>query len=162
MFMNRREFTASLAALAATPTLPIGVSAAAAPKSAFVPAGTYAWAQLIARAQTRCDPAMLARQLRLTDGAAEQLFNEMIRDGVLRMPGGAGMAQAVQPINATGTPAQRKLSKLRRILPSEEQRDEAPPLVKDDTSGLVCAETPAEDQIDASETKRLQESPQER
>lgn len=160
--MNRREFTTSLAAIAATPALPLSVGAATAAQPAIVPAGTYAWAQLIARAQNRCSPAMLARQLRLTEGAAEKLFSEMIRDGVLRTPGSAGVAQAARPINATGKPAQSVVSKLHSLMSSEEQRDEPPPLVKDDSAGLGCPETLAEDPTDASETEHLQESPQER
>ncbi len=160
--MNRREFTASLAALATTPVLPIGVSAAAVPQSAVVPAGTYAWAQLIARAQNRCSPTMLVRHLRLSEDAAQQLFNEMLRDGVLRAPGAAGVAQAVQPINATGSSETNILSKLRNTLPAEDQMDAASPMVKDDTAGLGCPETTAENQTDASETEPLQESTQER
>jgi len=159
--MNRREFTASLAALAATPALPMVISAAAAPQSATVPAGTYAWAQLIARAQNRCSPAMLARHLRLPTDAATALFNEMVRDGVLRAPGIAGVAQAAQPINATGTRA-KPLRKLRDLIRPDTQSDKAPPLVKDADLPLECDETALKEDHDARETQSVQSRPQER
>ena len=159
--MNRREFNTSLAALAATPALPFGVTAATASQSAAVPAGTYAWAELIARAQTRCSPAMLARQLHLSQDVAQQLFNEMLRDGVLRAPGAAGIAEAAKPINATGTTS-NPLAKLRRLLPSQESRIDAAPLVKDDPLPLECEKTSPEEDHHACQTQPVQSVPQER
>ena len=75
--MNRREFTASLAALVAAPALPLGLPASVAAAPA-VPPGAYAWAQLIARAQNRCSAEMLAQTLNLEPGTARVLFNDMV------------------------------------------------------------------------------------
>ena len=155
-----------LAALPATFSLPTGLTAAVAPKTAAVPAGTYAWAQLIARAQNRCSPAMLARQLRLEPQAAQQLFADMLRDGVLRAPTGAGVAQATQPINATGhhTPSLRQsLTKLRDTLLSEEPpagaRGASTPLAKSEEPRLGCIGDKKED-ADASPDQSVQKSSQ--
>ena len=163
--MNRRQFTLTLATLPATSALPNGLTAAVAPKTVAAPAGTYAWAQLIARAQNRCSPAMLARQLRLSPEVAQQLFAEMLRDGVLRPPTAAGVAQATQPINATGhqIPGIRKtLTELSDALYREEPpkgaRGAPDPLVKADEPCLGCAETTEED-AHASPDQPLQESP---
>ena len=161
--MNRREFNTSLAAVAAAPFLPL--PAAAASRPAALPAGTYAWAKLIARAQNKCSPAMLARHLRIAPDAAGQVFNELLHDGVLRAPGVTGSAQASQPIDTTGIsgkPVQRSLSKLRELMPIEEQRDDAAPLVKDDPTCLGCDSIQSEEDPHASTPQSVQSSPEER
>ncbi|NNK16509.1 MAG: hypothetical protein HKP51_06360 [Sulfitobacter sp.] len=160
--MNRRQFTATLAALPVTNLLPLPLTAASAPQSVSVPAGTYAWARLIARAQNRCTPAMLARHLRLDPATAGQLFDEMIRDGVLRVPGPAGIAKAVQPMNPTGRPMpslSESVSKLGDLFPGEEPVDQPTPLVKDAEPCLGCGNLSAEDHADAGQTQSIQESP---
>ncbi len=157
--MNRREFTTSLVALAAAPLIPLPTAVAASRQMA-IPAGTYAWAQLIARAQNKCSPEILARQLHIAPDAAKQLFNEMLRDGVLRAPGMAGIAQATQPIDATGTttsPLRPSLKKLRDLLATEDEG--AAPLVKDDTSRLGCDMPQSEEDHNASAPQPVQESP---
>ncbi len=158
--MNRRQFTALLAALPLTKVLPTTLSAAAAPQSAAVPAGTYAWAQLIARAQNRCSPAMLARQLHLSPDAAQHLYGQMLRDGVLRAPGALGMARATQPIDATGTAPRHSFDRLRRMLRTVAPDEDTPPLAKDDDPRLGCADTRTEDTADASPDEPFQESPE--
>jgi len=156
--MKRRTFTASLAALAASPAMPIGLSAANAPQSTLVPAGTYAWAKLIAQAQNRCSPTMLARQLRLPAVVAQQLFADLLRDGVLKAPI-AGVAQAAKPINATAAPARTTFAKIPKLLPSEERRDKAPPLVKADRLSLESDTTKTEEATNASPKEPVQKSP---
>lgn len=101
---------------------------------------------------------MLARHLRLDATAAQQLFDEMLRDGVLRAPGAAGIAHAAQPINTNAIPSSRPpLAKLRDLLPNEEPA----PLAKDAEPCLGCAQLPAEEETqDASPDKPVQESPQ--
>lgn len=156
--MNRRHFTALLASLPVTYSLPSGLSAATASQSASVPAGTYAWAQLIARAQNRCSPAMLARHLRLDATAAQQLFDEMLRDGVLRAPSVTGIARAAQPINTNAVPTSKhSFSQLGDALLDEEPT----PLAKDVEPCLGCDDLSAEEETpDASPDKPVQESPQ--
>ncbi|MGC1496227.1 MAG: hypothetical protein WA790_10485 [Sulfitobacter sp.] len=166
--MNRREFTASLAALGFLPALPIAVPAVAA-TAPNMPAGTYAWAHLIARAQTKCSPAMLARQLHLSPEVAQHLFNTMVSDGVLKAPGIAGVAKAAQPINATGVEhslAKRMRTRLKDYVdgtqsddPVQAQRTDAP-LAKDAEPCLGCETPQTEDQTDASTDQSVQESPQ--
>ena len=164
--MNRRQFTASLAALAATPALPLAarIPAAAAPA---IPPGAYAWAELIAKAQNKCSPDMLAKILHLKPEAAQVLFKDMVVDGVLQSPGTSGIAKAAKPFDTTGfenNAVQKLKSKakevLERELTSAEQSDEASPLVNADQPGLGCEETQSEDQIDASPHQPAQESPE--
>tara|TARA_R110002094_G_scaffold60570_4_gene71218 strand:- start:639 stop:1142 length:504 start_codon:yes stop_codon:yes gene_type:complete len=161
--MNRREFTTSMAALAAAPALPLP---AAAPRTAAqIPTGTYAWGQLIARAQNTCNPAMLARHLRLDADVAHALFDTMLRDGVLRAPDIAGLARAAQPLDPTGT-GLRPGGLLRRkaktliadIQDREERSDDPDPLVNDNSKGLGC-DQPTKEAADARTDQPVQESP---
>jgi hypothetical protein len=163
--MNRREFTASLAAVGLMPALPIAAPAAAA-TAPTVPAGAYAWAHLIARAQTKCSPAMLARQLHLSPQVAKELFRTMVADGVLKAPGVAGVAQAVKPMNATGI--DRGLAQRLRSNLSETLQEAAKPKPQSDPAPLANSDDPClgyddiqpEDQSDASTNQYVQESPQ--
>lgn len=156
--MNRRQFTASLAALLAAPALPFS-AARAAPIA--IPPGTYAWAQLIARAQNGCSPAMLAQHLRLSAPVADQLFREMVRDGVLRAPGVAGVARAAHPIKVPGTQhdiAGKLVKKTRDTLKRLTQ--ETDPLANPAQPRLGCAEMTQEDAAHASPDQSVQESPE--
>ena len=164
--MNRRQFTASLAALAATPALPLAarMPAAAAPA---IPPGAYAWAELIAKAQNKCSPDMLAKILHLKPEVAKVLFKDMVVDGVLQAPGTSGIAKPAKPFDTMGfqdNAAQKLKSKakdtLERVLQSEEQSDEARPLVNPDQPGLGCEGTQPKDQTYASPYQSAQESPE--
>lgn len=105
---------------------------------------------------------MLAQHLRLPKDAAQQLFNELLRDGVLHTQNAAGIAQAAEPMNATGTGPSTLREILGKWMPSDEQSDKAPPLAKDADHGLGCDEHQSEDQQDASAREPVQDSPQER
>lgn len=157
MRMNRRQFTASLG-VAALPFPAFSTVAACAPA---VPASTYAWAQLIVRAQSKVDPAMLARMLRLSPDVATELFSSLVRNGVLRAPCAAGIAQAVRPIQATGRSAAPS-NALRRTLANtwEHIAQDAKPLVNDIDPALGCRETTQEETPHAGTSEPLQESPQ--
>ncbi len=160
--MNRREFTTSIAALAATPALPFGAfTPATAAPAAALPPGAYAWAQLIARAQNKCSPATLARHLHVDINTATQLFDTMVRDGVLRAPGAVGIAQATNPIDASGIRAPRLTARVRAHLKDAlNPPPETAPLVKADDPALGCGDSIAEDDPDARTDKPVQESPQ--
>ena len=163
--MNRRQFTASLAALFAAPALPALPRAAAAAAPA-VPPGAYAWAQLIARSQNTCSPDMLARLLHLRPEVAQVLFKDMVVDGVLRAPGTTGIARAAQPFEATGLEERAKgriRTKAKEMFDqvlSDEAPQEDSPLVKDSETGLGCAEPQAEDAADARTDQSPEESPE--
>lgn len=160
--MNRRQFTASLAALVATPALPLSATAARTAPMA-VPPGTYAWAQLIARAQNGCSPAMLANHLRLSAPVADQLFRDMVRDGVLRAPGMAGVARAANPIELPGTTrntARQLLDKTRDALNRLDDKTDPAPLVKEAPARLGCADPAPEEDANASPDQPLQEGPE--
>ena len=163
--MNRRQFTASLAALVAAPAVPLAarVPAAAAP---VVPAGAYAWAELIARAQMQCSPEMLARSLHLSPAVARTLFKDMVVDGVLRAPASTGMAQAARPFDTTGLQSRtvgkirtKAKDMLRDALNSEEHRDERTPLVNPSDEGLGCPDPTPEDADHASTDQSSEEIP---
>ena len=98
MQMNRRSFTASLAALFAVPTLPaaasvtpVGVSAAATTH--------YTTAKLLARAHNRCSPAMLQRLLRVESAVATELNAMLLKRGVISAASAQGTSMAVHPLN---------------------------------------------------------------
>ncbi|MGJ8616996.1 MAG: hypothetical protein ACSHWS_09145 [Sulfitobacter sp.] len=164
--MNRREFNTSLAALGALPTLPV-VAPVAATTAPVVPAGIYAWARLIARAQNECSAEFLARHLRLSPDVAAEVFRTMIADGILKTPGATSIVQVAKPIDATGI--NRSIGKrvsahildaLDKKTPIAEQAcsDDAP-LANSDNPCLGCDDTQTEDQTNASTDQSVQESP---
>jgi len=162
--MNRRQFTASLAALAATPALPLAARAAA-PAATALPPGSYLFAELIARAQNTCSPALLAKHLRLDAATARQLFGQLVTDGVIKAPSAAGIAQATRPLPAPTAhiaPAARPFptkpsSPLNTLKNTVQPTD---PLVKEPDPRLGCDSAQTKDTFDASPDKPVQESPQ--
>jgi len=160
--MNRRQFTASLAALVAAPALPVLPRAAVA-GTAAVPPGAYAWAQLIARSQNQCSPGMLAKCLNLRPDVASALFKDMIVDGVLQTPGASGVAHAAHPFDTTGLKGRittKARDTARNLMQIEDRRDEVPPLVKEDEVSLVSDDHHQKDTADASPDQPPQESPE--
>ena len=161
--MNRRQFTASLAALAGSATLPftaVRAAVAAPAATAAIPPTTYAWAHLIVRAQAKANPAMLSRHLNLSAQAADRLFQQLIHDGVLQAPGAAGMARAVAPLDTTATSSARhsireRVTKAWDVVRS---RDDTVALVNPDDPALGCGQTPQEEAQDACTDESLQES----
>jgi hypothetical protein len=97
--MNRRQFTQSLAALAATPALPAQLASAAT----TVPAATasmgqpYLWAAFISRIHDKSSVQMLKRHLSLTDETATQVYKSLINDGVISAPNAQGVSHAMNP-----------------------------------------------------------------
>lgn len=94
--MDRRTFNTGLLGGAVAAALPLPSAAAQVAKPAASP--LYAWAVAIARAQDRASPAMLARQLRISQTAASELYTSMIANGAIRAPLFGGMARAAQPL----------------------------------------------------------------
>ncbi len=149
--MNRREFTASLGAAAALPFVPARAVAMAPAASPALPSTAYAWAHLIARAQPSVSPAMLARHLRLDGSVARHLFDQLIRDGILKTPTALGTASAVRPL-PQATASAGSSDTLHRV---------ARALVKGEEDSLECAPDPsAEESDDARTDQPVQESPQ--
>ncbi len=159
--MKRREFTASLAALAATPAIPLAAPAAAKAPAALPP-GAYLWAELIARAQNACSPGMIAKHLRISSTAAERLFNQMLHDGVIKTPGLGGVAQAAKPMQAVGT-EHTVLRKAAKEVTNWAEDKTASPLVNTEQAGLGCNDaTTPEDPTHASSDQPPEESPESR
>ena len=159
--MNRREFTASLGALAGAAALPAAaVQAAVLPAATpVVPHAAYSWAHLIARARGTVSPALLARQLSLTPDAAQAVFNALVRDGVVRAAGTAGAAQAVTPLQTTGHTATTTQATRKRLQAAWEHVKESRPLVKEAEPALECGTPPQKDAADACTDQPVQESP---
>ena len=95
--MNRREFTASLAAAMTAPVLPLTAATSSGASAVALPNGTYMWADFIARARGHVDVGFLARRLNLTSAQALQVMQELVRNGAVRSAGFAGLAQATKP-----------------------------------------------------------------
>lgn len=93
--MNRRTFNTTLLGGAFATALPVA-SVGAATRSATPP--LYAWGVAIARAQNRASPALLAKQLGISNAAATELYASMMANGVIRAPLFGGMAKAAQPL----------------------------------------------------------------
>lgn len=158
--MNRRQFTASLGALSGAAVLPVPTLAVPAPPLAAVPTATYSWAKLIVRAQARADPAMLARHLKLTPDVAQNLFQTLIRDGVLRAPAATGVARASQPIQASGGSLQAQKRAHQHIKAAWDDLHHDPqPLVNQESPTLGCDNNVEKDCPDARTNEPLQESP---
>ncbi|MEH6644473.1 hypothetical protein [Sulfitobacter sp.] len=157
--MNRRQFNASLGAFGTAATLPMAAMPSAAVAAPAVSTSTYKWAQLIVGAQAKADPAMLSRLLRLSPEIAPGVFDKLIRDGVLRTPGVAGVARAVQPVRAIGQSVTGPTD-LRRQLRAvwNNATEDAQPLVIEDDPALGCGNTAEKEKPDASTTEPLQES----
>jgi hypothetical protein len=145
--MNRRQFTASLGAVATLPLLPLPLKAATTAPAALPPAA-YAWAHFIARAQPSLSAAKLARFLKVDGTVATQLFNQLVRDGVLGAPSAIGTAKALQPMQQ---PTHTSLAT--RI------HSAAKALVKEQPLDLKCANTAPQESADASPDEPVQDSP---
>ncbi|KIN63099.1 hypothetical protein Z946_1962 [Sulfitobacter noctilucicola] len=150
--MNRRTFNSILISFGAGSVIPIPVPA----NRAAVPPSSYAWAELIARTQSKCSPEMLAKHLRVSPQAAQDLFQTLLHNGVLQAPGITGAAIPSDPIDATGT-AKSKLTRLTDLLSTEEDAACDPPMVKDDQPSLGCDSAQAEEDQDAGSDKHFQE-----
>lgn len=96
--MNRREFTKGLAALGVAPALPLPSLANAAPVAEMAKDSMYFWAQFITRVHNKCSPAMLTRLLKLDPSHASDLYDEMLRDGVIGPADAFGISKATDPI----------------------------------------------------------------
>lgn len=159
--MNRRQFTASLGALSGAAALPASALATTPAALSPVPAATYSWAKLIVRAQSKADPAMLSRHLGLAPDAAHNLFQTLVRDGVLRATSAAGIAQAAHPMQAhsqTIRPTQTVQREIKRAWKYFTDKDE--PLVNQQGPALGCGNTNTKDHPDACTVQSIQESTQ--
>lgn len=101
-YMDRRSFNISMLSGAALAVAPLGAVSAASQAHAAVNPSLYSWAAAIAKAQNRASPAMLARQLRISSAAAQQLYGSLIANGVIRAPLFGGVARAAQPLYRGG------------------------------------------------------------
>ena len=97
--MNRREFTASLAALVASPAVPLPALSAAPVAATTNSSMAYMFADLIARSRGTVDAGFLARRLKLTAGTAQQVMSDLAANNVIGAPGLGGVANAVKPFD---------------------------------------------------------------
>lgn len=96
--MNRRYFTASLAALFAVPAMPAVASLVPAATSQTA-ASHFATAKLLARAHNRCSPAMLQRLLRVDSAIDHELNAMLLKRGVISAASAKGASIATNPLN---------------------------------------------------------------
>lgn len=97
--MNRRQFTASLAALGLVPAMPSIATPAlgsAAPKAAA--AKLVPWAKMLARTHDKCSLPMLQRHLKIDAGLAEQVRHVLLEERIITAPGVNGISRATDPI----------------------------------------------------------------
>ena len=97
--MKRRTFISTLAALAATPALP--VTATAAPTTQITQ--HFARAKLLARCHDRASPEMFARLMKLDDQTAKGVYT-MLKDRNVIANGIDGITRALNPLNTHCVP----------------------------------------------------------
>jgi hypothetical protein len=91
--MKRREFIQNIAALAATPALPVKLLAGSLPVSAAI----YAKAVHYAKLWDTSVPEMYTSALGLGHDDAFSVFDKLVEDGVIGAPNSVGMGRAVLP-----------------------------------------------------------------
>ena len=104
--MNRRQFTQRLAALAATPALPASLATAATsatPTAAASAGQPHLWAAFVARVHDKASVQMFKRQLSLTDEVATQVYDTLLKDGIISMPNAQGVSHAMNPFKRNFT-----------------------------------------------------------
>jgi hypothetical protein len=96
--MNRRQFTASLAALAAAPALP---AKALASVSAAIPNPARFWAIYMSHLHGTCPPAVLAKVTGVSPSIARGYLSRLVAEGVLtptKVVARAVTAKVAQPM----------------------------------------------------------------
>ena len=91
--MKRRQFIQNIAALAATPALPVKLLAGSLPVSAAI----YARAVHYAKLWNTSVPEMYTSALGLGHDDAYSLFDRLVEDQVIGTPNSVGMGRAVLP-----------------------------------------------------------------
>jgi hypothetical protein len=100
--MNRRTFTASIAALFAAPAMPMASVAMPTAVSATI-TQHFARAKLLARCHDRASPEMFMRLMKLDGETANGLFN-LLKDKNVIGHGVDGIARAINPLNTHCVP----------------------------------------------------------
>ena len=150
--MNRRQFNASLGALAAAPLMPaLPASAATAPTALSATAARmYPWAAQYARVHGQASAATLASAFKIPPHIAAEVSAQLVAKGVATPAAGATL-RAVQPVDwstlqrvQSSAPAQhapqlkdslRKLSEAQEPAPTEATGAELEPTPEDQSSG---------------------------
>ncbi len=102
--MNRREFTFRMAAVAATPALPVPALAANFEPSKRA-TQVYRWAEVISRSHNKCSPEMLQRLLKIDGTVANELQRMLLDKGVITNAVN-GISMATKPLNTNCVPKQ--------------------------------------------------------
>ena len=108
--MKRREFIQNIAALAATPALPVKLLAGSLPVSAAI----YAKAVHYAKLWDTSVPEMYTSALGLGHDKAYSVFDKLVEDGVIGQPNSVGMGRAVLPYFKDPLMAQKIANVLRK------------------------------------------------
>ena len=104
---------------------------------------------------------MLARHLKLTPEAANNLLHMLIRDGVLRTPAATGIAQAVHRVQASGQSIRTTKTVQDHLKATWERfHEDAEPLVNQQSPALGCDNNVEKDCSDAHTDEPVQESSQ--
>lgn len=121
--MNRRHFTTSVIALAATPALPASSIAAHSGQSAGqITSFAYTCARHYAQMMGEASPARLVKEFGITPQAAQNITAQLIRQGILLAPNAAGLSRAAIAQSPAKLDVTRKLPHLAKQL----LEDEAP------------------------------------
>ncbi len=108
--MKRREFIQNIAALAATPALPVKLLAGSLPVSVAI----YAKAVHYAKLWDTSVPEMYTSALGLGHDEAYSVFDRLVEDRVIGVPNSVGMGRAVLPYFKDPMMAQKIANVLRK------------------------------------------------
>lgn len=101
--MKRRSFLKNLAATAVLPAVPFKSLAAAAPTAAAATMDQpYLWASFVSRVHNKASPAMLQRLLKLEEGVAQRVFQDLVKNNVVSTPNAYGISHAINPYPQPG------------------------------------------------------------
>lgn len=151
--MNRREFTQGLAAVAATPALPLKAiaagsstaSAAVATAGNFTPYA-YTCAVHYAQMMGRASPEILVKEFGIPASSARAITARLIKKGILLAPNAIGVSRAAQAIAPAAKPVVPTLPKAAKPpemakLAKELLLEDGP---EDDEKDTASIETPEE------------------
>ena len=154
--MNRRQFTAGLGALAASPALPVK-ALTSAPAASAIPNTARFWALYMSHLHGVCTPEALAKISGITVNAASGYLKAMIGDGVITT---TRMTATVPKTTSKPTGLQKRLEKFKTDRTAQKTPVSENILKSEDDSPAVNHDTAQlKDETDIAATESISQNP---